>query len=150
MARITPSDAQGWAESTKLTVSNLDASLLEQIEAEIIGRLNSLFTTTGWTTPTNTPILVKVIIAKTYVAWFYDRQYSENQTEGNDYAAMLRQNAEMLMTGLIDGTIDLPGETPVGAGAGPSFYPNDASSAMEPTSDDLSLGPNKFSMNMKF
>ena len=150
MARITPSDAQGWAESTKLTVSNLDASLLEQIEAEIIGRLNSLFTTTGWTNPTNTPILVKVIIAKTYVAWFYDRQYSENQTEGNDYAAMLRQNAEMLMTGLIDGTIHLPGETPVGAGAGPSFYPNDASSAMEPTSDDLSLGPNKFSMNMKF
>lgn len=150
MARITPADAQGWAEQTKLVLSTLDASLVAQIETEIIARLNSVYNTTTWVDSTTTPEVVKVIIAKTYVAWFYDRQYSENQTDGNDYAALLRQNAEMLMTGLIDGTIDIPGATPVGSGLGPSYYPNDASSALEPTPDDPSLGPSKFSMGKVF
>jgi hypothetical protein len=150
MARITPDDAQGWAESTKLTLSSLDASLLNQIEEEVIGRLNSVYTTSGWTDSTNTPALVKVIISKLYVAWFYDRQYSENQSEGNDYAILLRANAEMLMTGLIDGTIDLPDVPVAGSGLGPAFYPNDASSAMEPTPEDPSLGPAKFSMGKVF
>jgi len=150
MARITPDDAQGWAESTKLNLSALDASLLNQIEEEVLGRLSSIYDVTVWTLPSNTPNLVKVIISKMYVAWFYDRQYSENQVEGNDYAALLRNNAEMLMTGLIDGTIDIPGQTQVGAGLGPIFYPNDASSMMEPTLDDPSLGPAKFSMGKVF
>lgn len=150
MARITTADAQGWAESTKLPLSSLDASLVSQIETEIISRLNSVYVTTGWTDNTNTPSIVKVIIAKSYVAWVYDRQYSENQENGNDYAAMLRSNAEMLMEGLINGTIDIPGETPVGSGIGASFYPNDASSALEPTVDDPSLGPAKFSMGKVF
>lgn len=150
MARITTTDAQGWAESTKMTVSSLDASLVSQIETEIISRLNSIYVTTGWIDSTSTPSVVKVIIAKTYIAWLYDRQYSENQENGNDYAAMLRANAEMLMEGLINGTIGIPGETPTGAGIGPSFYPNDASSALEPTIDDPSLGPAKFSMGKVF
>lgn len=150
MALITPNDAQGWAESTKLNLSALDVSLLGQIETEVISRLNSIYNTSAWLTPTTTPSVVKVIIAKNYVAWFYDRQYSENQDQGNDYAAMLRSNAEMLMSGLIDGTIEIPGETPTGAGSGASFYPNDASSAMEPTFADPSLGPAKFSMGKVF
>lgn len=147
---ITPSDARGWAESTKLDLSALDVSLLEQLQVEILARLSSIYTVTAWVSPTTTPAVVKVIIAKTYVAWFYDRQYSENQDEGNDYAAMLRQNAEMLMSGLIDGTIDIPDETPTGAGSGASFYPNDASSAQCPTFEDPSLGPAKFSMGKVF
>jgi|SRR6185369_4903457 len=150
MARITPTDAQGWAESTKLSLSTLDVSLLDQIEAETLARIASAYDTTTWLDPTTTPKIVKVIIAKLYVAWFYDRQYSENQDQGNDYAAMLRTNAEMLITGLINGTIDIPGVTPVGSAGGPAFYPNDASSAQEPTSDDPSLGPAKFSMGKVF
>lgn len=150
MARITTADAQGWAESTKMTLSSLDAQLEHQIEDEVIARLNSVFVTTGWTDSTNTPSVVKVIIAKLYVSWLYDRQYSENQDSGNDYAALLKANAEMLMEGLLNGTIDIPGETTQGAGSGPAFYPTDASSAMDPTPDDLSLGPAKFSMGQVF
>jgi len=150
MALITPSDAQGWAESTKLNLSALDVSLLGQIETEVLARISSIYATTAWLDPSTTPVLIKVIIAKTYVAWVYDRAYSENQEEGNDYAAMLRANAELLITGLIDGTIDIPGETPTGAGSGPGYYPNDASSAQEPTFDDPSLGPAKFSMGKVF
>lgn len=150
MARITPSDAQGWGERTKLDLSTLDASLLNQLESEVIGRLNSAYDTTLWVDDTTTPELVRTIIAKMYVSWFYDRQYSENQDEGNDYAALLRANAEALMTGLLDGTIDIPGVPQVGSGLGPIYYPNDASSAMEPTDDDMSLGPAKFSMGKVF
>jgi hypothetical protein len=150
MARITPSDAQGWGERTKLDLSNLDASLLNQLESEVIGRLNSAYDTALWVDELTTPTLVKTIISKLYVAWFYDRQYSENQDEGNDYAALLRANAEMLMTGLLDGTIDIPGTPQVGSGLGAIYYPNDVSSAMEPTEDDPSLGPAKFSMGKVF
>jgi hypothetical protein len=150
MPLITPGDAQGWAESTKLAVSALDLSLLGQIETETLARLSSVYTTTAWVDSVTTPLIVKVIIAKTYVAWIYDRQYSENQTVGNDYAAMLRQNAEMLMSGLIDGTIDIPGVPVTGAGSGPGFYPTDDSSAMVPTASDSSLGPAAFSMGRVF
>jgi hypothetical protein len=150
MPRIEAIDAQGWGEPTKLDLSTLDLYLLNQIETEVLGRLSGAFTTTTWTNSSNTPALVKVIIAKMYVSWFYDRQYSENQDEGNDYAAMLRANAEMLITGLLDGTIELPeAEAPSNAGK-PAFYPNDASSAMEPTPEDRSLGPAKFSMGKVF
>lgn len=150
MSRITAAEAQGWAESTKLVLSSLDTALCDQIETEVITRLSSAYTTTGWTNDTTTPSIVKVAIAKMYVAWFYDRQYSENQEEGNDYAALLRANAEMIISGLIDGTIDIPGVPPVGSGAGPSFYPNDASSAQLPTHEDPSLGPAYFSMGKTF
>lgn len=149
MPLITPSDAQGWGERTKLDLSTLDASLLTQIEAEVLGRLNSAYDTTVWTSDSNTPALIKVIISKMYVSWFYDRQYSENQDQGNDYAALLRQNAEMLITGILDGTIEIPGLPTTGSGT-PSYYPNDASSALEPTADDPSLGPAKFSMGKTF
>ncbi|HEY9660601.1 MAG TPA: hypothetical protein V6C65_19265 [Allocoleopsis sp.] len=149
MAHITTSDAQGWAESTKLTLSSLDASLEAQISTEVLSRLASAYDISGWTNDTNTPALVKVIIAKMYVAWFYDKSYSENQDQGNDYAAMLRTNAEMLITGIIDGVIDVPGVPGIGTGV-PGYYPNDASSALEPTFDDPSLGPAKFSMGKVF
>ncbi len=150
MARITPDDAQGWAEGTKLNLSTLDASLLNQIETEVLGRLSSAYDTTLWVDELTTPDLAKVIISKMYVAWFYDRTYSENQDSGNDYAAMLRTNAEMLISGLLDGTIEIPIVPQVGSGLGASYYPNDASSAMEPTFADPSLGPAKFSMGKVF
>lgn len=148
MARIQLADAQGWVESTKLTLPSLDVALLNQLEEEIISRLHTAYDTTLWLDPVTTPAIVKVIIAKTYAAWVYDRQYSENQDQGNDYAAMLRMNAEMLITGLIDGTIDIPGVSPIGGI--PSFYPNDASSTLDPTPEDPSLGPAKFSMGKMF
>jgi len=148
MPRIEAKDAKGWGEPTKLDFSTLDLFLLDQIEIEVLGRLTGGFVTIGWTDYTNTPDMVKVAIAKMYVAWFYDRQYSENQGVANEYAAMLRVNAEMIITGLLDGTIEIPDV--ISNSGMPSFYPNDASSAMEPTPDDRSLGPAKFSMGKAF
>jgi|SRR6185503_19134541 len=151
MPRITTADAQGWGERTKLKLSTLDTDLLDQIESEILARINSVYDTSLWTDESNTPRLIRTIISKMYVSWIYNRQYSENQSETNEYAKLLIDNAEMLITGILDGTIEIvdPGVIPTTAQVA-SFYPNDVSSAQLPTAEDPSLGPAKFSMGKVF
>lgn len=148
MARINKNQAQAWAEGTKLTIAALDLNLLAHIENEVIGRLNSAFDTSTWVDDVTTPVLVQTIISKMYVAWLYDRQYSEDIEQGSNYADRLKANAETLTMGLLDGTIEIPGIPDV-AGS-PVFYPTDASSAQPPTFDDPSLGPAAFSMGQRF
>jgi hypothetical protein len=149
MTVITVPEVKGWVETTKLPINQLDLNFLPQLEAEVFARLGAVYDTTLWLDPTTTPAIVRVVITKLYAAWIYDRAYSENQGVTNDYAAMLRSNAEMLITGLIDGTIEIPGVTPTSS-PDPAFYPNDASSALAPTTDDPSLGPARFSMGKVF
>lgn len=149
MARITVEEVRGWVEVTKLNVQDLDLNFLPQLETEIFAKIGTVYDTTTWVDPATTPDIVRVIITKLYAGWIYDRAYSENQAESNPYAAMLKENAGMLIAGLIDGTIEIPG-VPATSNPDPSFYPNDASSAMEPTSDDPSLGPARFSMGKVF
>jgi hypothetical protein len=152
MARITLVDAQAWAENTKLPFSVLDTALLNQVEIQVIARLQScgidaaLIAT--WVDVSTTPDLVKSIISMMYVAWFYDRQYSEEQTEGNDYAAMLRNHAQMLLQGVCDGTIEIP-EAPT-IGGKPAFFPTDESSAAQPTCLQPELGGPYFNMSRGF
>jgi hypothetical protein len=149
MTHIDPADANAWAEQTKLKIATFDAAFLDQIEAQVLGRIASQFDVSTWVDPTTTPKMVKSIIAMLYVAWYYDKTYSEDQESGNDYAALLRAQAESLMMGILDGSINLP-EVPNQEPGGPSFYPTDDSSAMCPTPEDPSLGPAKFSMGSIF
>lgn len=150
MARITVEDVQGWVEPTKLPVEVLDLNFLPQIETEVLALLGTVYDTAGWVDATSTPSLVRVIIAKLYAGWLYDRYYSENQAERNEYAQMLKDNANMLISGLTDGTVEIPGIPPT-SGNDASFYPNDISSSMAPGTDgDWSLGPAKFSMGKMF
>lgn len=152
MARVTVSEIQAWLEPTKLTLGPLSATdqeLLLHLEEEVLVRLTSVYTVTTWTDETNTPKIVRTIISKKFASWVVDKKYSENQEEGNDYAARLDANAEMLLTGLTENIIEIPGETASNPNT-PSFYPTDASSAMEPTRDDPSLGPARFSMGKVF
>jgi hypothetical protein len=150
MARITLGEAQAWLESTKLTLASLDAELVGQLEEEILGILSSTYDVSGWTSSANTPKLVRTAISKMYASYVLDRAYSENQDEGNDYAQRLKENSEMIITGLVEGRIILP-EVPVpDTSRGASFYPTNASSALEPTSDDPSLGGPWFSLGKSF
>lgn len=146
---ITVSEAQAWAEGTKLTIASLDTNLEQHLSTETIVRLSSVADTTTWTDSTSTPKIVRTIISKLYVAWLYDRQYSEDIADGSAYADRLKLNAEMLIAGILDGTIEIPGVVNTGSGT-PGFYPTDASSAMTPTFDDPSLGPAAFSMGKVF
>lgn len=147
--RISLDDAKGWIETSKLDIQALDMDQLDQLETEILARISSVYDVSGWVDKASTPRLVQTIIAKTYAGWLYDKYYSENQAQPNNYSQLVKQNAEMLICGLIDGTITIPGVPPVGSG-GAVFYPNDYSSAQCPTADDPSLGPAKFSMGTSF
>lgn len=113
-------------------------------------QLSSVYDTSSWVDETSTPKIVRVIIAKMYASWHIDKTYSENQDEGNDYAARLLANANMLLAGLVSGLFEIP-EVPSPENPGTaSFYPTDASSAMEPTFEDPSLGPARFSLGKVF
>jgi hypothetical protein len=153
MPRITVQDADTWCEKTKLNIAVLEAGLVEQLETQVLGRLTPRFGTTVtdiWVDAATTPRIIRSVIAMFYVAWYYDRQYSEDQEEGNDYAALLRASAESLLVGILDGSIVLP-EVPNAPEPGsPAFYPTDESSALEPTIEDPSLGPAVFSLGTKF
>lgn len=153
MARITLLEAQAWAEATKFTIVSISTSpnvdLLAEIEEEVIARVSSAYDTSTWVDATTTPRLVRVAIAKKFVCWAYRRQYSESIPDGDaSYATLLDQNAELVIQGIVDGSIEIPGVTVV-IGL-PAFYPTDVSSAQQPTTDDPSLGPNKFSMGVTF
>jgi hypothetical protein len=54
--------------------------------------------------------------------------------------------ANELTQGLLDGSVLLEDEITPPPDTGPSFYPTDESSLLEPTPEDSSLGPEKFSM----
>jgi hypothetical protein len=151
MALITVQDARGWVETSKFPISDLDDDLLVQVTEEVIGRIRSAYDTAPWTSPDTTPRLVRTAIAKTYVAWLYTRAYSEDQ-DASAYSSRILANAERLITGILDGTIELPNVPPATTTQtlGPAYYPSDLSSALEPTDDDPSLGPAVFSMGMKF
>jgi hypothetical protein len=147
-------EVQAWVEATKFTIVSIATSpnvdLLTEIEEEVVVRIGTgAYDISTWTDATTTPKIVRVAIAKKFVAWMYRRQYSESMLEDDaTYAALLDANAELIISGLVDGSIEIPGIT-VLTGV-PSFYPTDASSALLPTFEDPSLGPNKFSMGTTF
>lgn len=156
MARITVQEAQAWVENTKFTIGNngafktQDLNLLTQIEEEVLARIASAYDTSTWINSATTPHLVRVAIAKKFVAWMYRRQYSEDLPDADAaYSALLDVNAETIIVGIVDGVIEVPG-LPGESTQTPGFYPTDASSALEPTWDDMSLGPNQFSINQVF
>ena len=150
MARITAQQAQAWFDKTKLTITQLDMDLLDLIETEVLGRLGAAYDTSTWIDSATTPKLVKTAISKLYAAWYYNRVYSEDTGTENAYATKLENNAEMLISGIVSGTIELP-EVDVDLTTGQAaFYPTDESSAMEATADDRSLGPGVFSMGTVF
>ena len=88
VAHISVGEAQAWAEGTKLTISSLDAALEEHLAEEVLRRLDSPFDVSTWVDSTTTPKLVRTIISKLYVAWLYDRQYSEDIETGSAAAAL--------------------------------------------------------------
>jgi hypothetical protein len=154
VARIDVTEAQAWAESSKLTIT-LDTALLTMVEAMVLGELNRAYDVSAiqslWVNSATTPQLVRNLIAMKYVSLYYDRQYSEDESR-NPWARRLDQMARDLMDALSTGAIDIPEVSGVtGIARAPRFYPNDTSTAATgATADDPAAGPNKFSMNQAF
>lgn len=148
---ISAAEANAWLEPTKLALTTIDEDLESQITIMIFSRLLGSFDTTTWVNFASTPQIVRTVIAMYYVAWIYDRAYSDNG-EASDYAERLRQYADLTVAGILGGGIELVEFPDANAGmSSPSFYPNDVSSAQDPLlSSDPSAGPPSFTMGTVF
>lgn len=147
MAYITKEDANAWTDQTKLLLDDLDDDLLTAQAVQTLAGVSPAYDTTTWTDDSNTPKLVKQIIAMLYVGWFYEKTYSEDDTI-NSYGLMLIASANKLITSIASGLTLLP-DAPTGTATdvnGPVFYPTDGSSSLHPNHCDMSLGGPVFSM----
>src|SRR6266702_3549482 len=109
MSLTTGEQVKAWLEPTKLQhPDSLDVLLCTHAENEVLARISSAYDITGWTNDTTTPPLVQTIIAKLYAGWYIQRQYSEDNEVGGSWAATLLSNAEMLIAGIIEGSIQIP------------------------------------------
>jgi hypothetical protein len=149
VARIGVKEVQAWLEPTKLTIAEVDADLATQVEEQILSRVAVAYNTSTWVNELTTPRLIRSIIAMEYASFFIDRQYSEDE-RSNAWARRLSMMLETMLKGILDGSVDLIDVTTPVLNSAASFYPNDASSVLEPTDDDSSLGPSAFSMGRRF
>jgi hypothetical protein len=147
VAHIDVTEAQAWAPPDKLTVSSLDANLESGISTTVLAKLAVSFPTSGWTSSSNTPSIVRKIIAMEYVATYINRAYATDEAL-NEYAAWLFGMAESLIQGLVAGTLSIDPDAPIqpADSSTPVYYPTDASSAQQPTTDDPSLGGPAFTL----
>lgn len=147
---ISVAEAQAWIEPTKLTLSVLEPELEAQVTTLIFSQLLGTFQTNTWVSAASTPKVVRTIIAMHYVAWTYDKYYSDD-AENNAYADKLRTYANIMLAQLVAGTLELEELPDANAGiSSPSFFPNDASSAREPSELYPSDGPPSFTMGTVF
>jgi len=147
VVHITVEEANAWADHSKLNFGELDSDLEASQATQVLTKVSQVYDVSSWITPGTTPALIRKIISMLYVGWYYQRTYSEDANV-NSYGLLLINQAENLIAGIISGAITLP-DVPPGTDLGfsqPVFYPTDASSALQPTDDDPSLGPAKFSM----
>lgn len=141
MAHITLANVEAWLATSKLPAGlTLDAELESQLSTETIAELGVQFDVSGWSDDTNTPSLVKHIIAMRYAAWYYDRTFAQDDDgDGNSYADRLRQRAANLLAQLRAGQLSVPDAIPLDSdGTGPDYFPSDASS--NPTGTFLGVG----------
>lgn len=151
MSYITVADAQAYAERSKLDLgSALDGDLEVQIAAQVLAQVAQRYTTTTWLDESTTPLVVRSIIAMLYTAQVYMREYSEDEGVP-PYARFLVAQADKLLDSITQGTtvlVEVPTDTE--DTSLPLFYPTDESTATAPTWNDLSLGPEKFTMGNVF
>ena len=153
MAYVTKEEVNAWLEPTKLSVTTIEVELETQVANMIMGQLGGSFDTSVWTNNTNTPKLIRTIIAMHYAAWVTDRAFSDSSDELNAYAQLLRSMADANIAGLIAGVLTYDDIPPTGDGtdiSSPAFFPNDLSSSQKPTADSPHDGPAVFQMGQVF
>jgi hypothetical protein len=142
MAHISLEEAQAWLDNNKLTLDEVDSELEEAAVAVAFSALSTRFDTTVWTDDTDTPSLVRKVIAMLHTAWYYNRAYSEEADETPAYGRWLESLATSLLGGLAGGSIDVDpdSEDDRGSWAYPSFYPTDLATLDEDAPRAFSMG----------
>lgn len=112
MALISIEEANAWADKSKLILGDLDNGLESSIADQVLNRVSQAYDVSGWLTTETTPTIIKKIIAMLYVAWYYERAYSEDGGE-NTYSERLFQQAEALISGIVAGSLTVSDSTPL-------------------------------------
>jgi hypothetical protein len=144
VANITITEAQAWAEKSKLDLkAALDGELEASVVVQVFAQIAQAYDTSSWVDPGSTPKLVRTIVSMLYVSWYYQRTYSED-AGASTYGALLESRATLLINGIIAGNVtltDLPPGTDTPGDI--AFYPTDTSSAVTDLGEileDPSLG----------
>jgi hypothetical protein len=94
MARITPDDVQVYLDVDTFPIPENDTIPEEPTFADMVfARLGQVYDTTGWTTSSNTPGLVRRILAMLVAANRYNKKHAEDDDAGNRYAFKLENRA---------------------------------------------------------
>lgn len=126
MTIISAEEARAWGDHVKLDLASLDTELEASVASQVLARVANVYDVSSWLTPETTPSLVRKITAMMYTGWYINRTYSEEEPN-SDYALMLIGQAERLLDGIVDGSLDLPEvEAPMLSTGQPSGYPTDA------------------------
>lgn len=127
MAIISVTDVTNWLKASKYQVEGLDEELADVEGTYVLGRLAARYDTTGWVTEAVTPKLVQMVIGMLVAADEYERAVAQDDPDDN-YGTRLRQRAELLLTGLLDGSVsvvEVPEEAVSEEDLSVSFYPRD-------------------------
>lgn len=100
---------------------------LEETARDIVfGRLGVYYDTSTWADPASTPSMVMNILGMLVAGWVYDRQFSEEATEGGSYGSRRVAEAYRLLEGVIAGEYSIGVDLLVDATAGaPSYLASD-------------------------
>lgn len=110
--------------ATDLPVDHGKINDLEETARDnVFAKLAVVFDTSTWMEPSQRPSLINNILGLMVAGWVYDRQFSEESTEGSSYGHRRVQEAWDLIDALIEGTLviddvdrlddDLPGAASV-------------------------------------
>lgn len=154
MPYLEVGDINALSDGTKLAFTAVDLDLESSVIAEIFAQIGQEYAVALWTQKSSTPALVIKIIAMFYVAWYYQRVYSEDNNP-NSYGMLLIARGQRLIDGIVSGILNLPDSVTPAINVNDSalFYPNDASSLLNPNdtnAPDSSVGPAAFTMGKIF
>lgn len=150
-SHILVDKVQQWLSSTKLKADDVDVDLEVSASDYVLGRLSALYVTTAWLTDTTTPSLVQDIISMFVAAWIYRRSYAEVTTDGaTEFPVWLEARAEMMINGILTGSITLPGSTST-ATEQPLYLPTEFTGTTQQYDAAGNLvGVDEFSEDIKF
>jgi len=148
MALASLDDVRKWIAEDKLSVDDVNSTGFEIEATRIIkSSLSGVFqasTLSSWSSPENTPSIIRSIAGELIAAFMYRQAYSEDDTDVPEYAQTLYNEAIMMLKEIRDGTLtvvdsnDEPVDVNTLAASPDDFYPN-----------DKTPGP-YFAMEMKF
>lgn len=106
MAYINIQEANAWTDKSKLNLETLDVELEKSLASQVLARVSQVYDVSSWVDSNSTPQIIRKIIAMLYVAWHYERVYSEDSST-SDYGIMLMDQAEALLNSIADGVIQI-------------------------------------------